>query len=146
MADFKAINRSGQEHENSAIWSSALREIMEALLRRHPADGRQTADRIVIESMFGIPNGPNYALMARNMVAAADALSPSDRDVVCSAMIARGVAVPDCVPRGEVTLFQSTTSQLLINVAGQIERASLQIDGTGTFTLIRRCEVVDWNS
>src|SRR5262249_31370951 len=66
MADFRAIDRSGQEHDNSAIWSSALREIMESLLRRHPDDGRQRADRIVIESMFGIPNNPTFALLAHN--------------------------------------------------------------------------------
>jgi hypothetical protein len=136
MADFAAIERPGQEHENGAIWSSALREIMEALLRRHPADGRQRADRIVIESMFGIPSNPTFAILAHNMVAAADALTPADRDVVCSAMIARGISVPDCVPRGEVTLFQSSVSRLTIDDPRAIERIELRVDGSGTFVLI----------
>jgi hypothetical protein len=136
FADFRAVEHPGQEHENGAIWSSALREIFDALLRRHPEDGRRLSDRIVIESMFGIPSSPTYAILAANMVHAADALSPADRDVVCGAMTGRGIPVPDCIPRGELTLFQSSTSRLQITDPRAIERIALQVDATGAFVLI----------
>ena len=138
FADFRAIERAGQEHENGAIWSSALREIFEALLRRHPESGRQLSDRIVIESMFGVPSSPTYALLARNMVSAAATLSPADRDAVCVAMAKRGIAVADCnrVPRGELTYFQFSASQLTIADPRAIERVAVHVDGTGTFVLV----------
>jgi len=134
MADFRANEQPGQEHENGAIWSSALREIFEGLIARHPATGRQLSDQIVIESMFGIPNSPTFALLARNTVAAARALSPSDRDVVCAAMNRRGIAVADCdpAPHGEWTLFQSSRQSLVITDARQIEQLTVQADVAGS--------------
>jgi hypothetical protein len=133
MADFRAVESPGQEHENGAIWSSALREIFEGLVARHP-NGRQLSDQLVIESMFGIPNNPSFALLARNMVAAARALSPGDRDVVCTAMTRRGIAVADCdlAPHGEWTLFQSSRQSIVITDARAIERLMVQADVAGS--------------
>jgi uncharacterized RmlC-like cupin family protein len=51
-------------------------------------------------------------------------------------MAGRGIVVTDCVPRGEVTLFQSSTSRLVIADPRLIERITLQVDGSGTFVLI----------
>jgi hypothetical protein len=134
MADFRAIERAGQEHENSAIWSSALREIFEALVARHPANGRQLSDQIVIESMFGVPSNPTFAILARQTVAAARALSPGDRDVVCAAMNRRGIAVAECdpTPHGEWTLFQSSRQSIVVTDLRAIEQLAVQADVAGS--------------
>lgn len=133
MADFRAVERPGQEHENGAIWSSALRDIFEGLITRHPESGRQLSDRIVIESMFGIPNNPTFALLARQTVAAARALSPNDRDVVCAAMNRRGIVVADCdpAPHGEWTLFHSSRQSIVITDMRAVERLAVQADVAG---------------
>ncbi|MEK6374629.1 MAG: M36 family metallopeptidase [Acidobacteriota bacterium] len=134
MADFRAVERPGQEHDNGAIWSSALREIFEGLIARHPATGRQLSDQIVIESMFGIPSNPTFALLARQTVAAARALSPNDRDVVCAAMNRRGIVVADCdpAPHGEWTLFQSSRQSIVITDVRAVERLAVQADVAGS--------------
>ncbi len=131
MADFRAIERAGQEHENGAIWSSALREMFEGFVARRPAGGAQTSDKIAIESMFGTPTNPTFAGMAAQVVRAARALAPNDADIVCGALTRRGIAVADCTPRGEWTLFQSSAATLVIDDPRTIERLTVIAGVTG---------------
>jgi hypothetical protein len=134
MADFLAVELPGQEHENGAIWSSALREIFEGLVARHPVTGRQLSDQIVIESMFGIPSNPTFTVLARKMAAATRSLSPNDRDIVCTAMNRRGIAVAECdpAPHGEWTLFQSSRQSIVITDTRAIERLTVLADVAGS--------------
>lgn len=131
FADFKALERAGQEHENGAIWSSALREMFESLVARHPSTGAQTSDKIVIESLFGTPTSPTFAVMGQQLVRAARSLAPNDVDLVCGAMRNRGIAVADCIPRGELTMFQSSTTKIVITDPRTIERLTVVTDVAG---------------
>jgi len=119
MNDYINSEISGTEHKNGEIWSSALREIFDALVRRHGVtDGRRTADTLVLESMFGTPSDPTYAVIARKLLDADRALNGGTHAVtICSAFTARLIlGTSDCgaAPRGEVTLFQSTQQGLAI--------------------------------
>jgi subtilisin-like proprotein convertase family protein len=111
LADYLTADVSGTEHRNGEIWSSALREMFQAIIeRRGLAEGRRTLDTIVIESMFGPPPNPGFATIARNMLAADRYLYfGANGDVICAAMIARGI-LSDCapMPRGELTWVQSS--------------------------------------
>jgi subtilisin-like proprotein convertase family protein len=119
MNDYSNAGISGTEHKNGEIWSSALREIFDALVRCHGVtDGRRTADTLVIESMFGAPSNPTYATIAKKLL-------DSDRDInggthvatICSAFTARLIlSSSDCnaAPRADVTLFQSPQQGLAI--------------------------------
>ncbi|MFP5246829.1 MAG: proprotein convertase P-domain-containing protein, partial [Thermoanaerobaculia bacterium] len=137
MADYETVDSSGVEHRNGAIWSSALREI-------HQAIGREPADKIVVESLFTAPPRPTFATMARQMIEADRLLhGGAHASVICSAMTARGI-LRDCdgLPRGEQTLFQSTarsipipdassagiTSTLTIHDARTIEELFVRLD------------------
>lgn len=112
MNDYNNSDLSGTEHKNGEIWSSALREIFDALVRRHGVtDGRRTADTLVLESMFGAPSDPTYATIAKKLLDADRALNGGvHAATICSAFTARLIlAVSDCeaAPRADVTLFQS---------------------------------------
>jgi subtilisin-like proprotein convertase family protein len=139
MADYIVSDASGTEHRNGEIWSSALREIFLAI-------GKRTTDILVIESHFGVPPNPTYAIMARRMLDV-DRLLNGGRNAstVCASMVVRGIlAASDCdlEPRGERTLFQSPdrgiaipennatgiVSRLVITDPRAIEKLSVRLD------------------
>jgi subtilisin-like proprotein convertase family protein len=101
MVDYDTNETSGVEHRNGAIWSSALREI-------HQSIGKHDADTILLESLFGAPARPTFAVMARRMLEADRLLyQASHAGAICSAMYARGILTQcDVTPRGELTHFQ----------------------------------------
>lgn len=114
MADYNRNDTSGVEHRNSAILSSALREIRTRLDRR-------SADRLVLESLFATPPRPTFASMARRLIEADAVLHRgANASLICAVMRARGI-LDDCeiVPRGEITLFQSRERGLPIPDLGQ---------------------------
>lgn len=124
MADFVAVDHSGFEHRNGAIWSSALKDI-------RVATDRRTADTLVIEGMFGTPSNPTFAGQARRMLAVDTALNGgANNAVICRAMTLRGILdVGTCgaPPRGEVTLFQSTTSTIHVSDARAIDDVMVRV-------------------
>jgi subtilisin-like proprotein convertase family protein len=147
MNDYNNSDISGTEHKNGEIWSSALRQIFDALVIRHGVtDGRRTADTLVLESMFGAPSNPTYATIAKKMLDADRALNGGvHRAALCSAFTARlilGSDDCDAAPRGDVTLFQSAqqgiaipdnapagvTSTLDITDTRAIERLSVNVN------------------
>lgn len=109
MADYVRGDVSGIEHRNSAIFSSALREIRTRL-------PRAVADTIVIESLFGAPPRPTFATMALRLLQADQQLYQGRHaGLICSAMYARGILTGcDVTPRGEITHFQSAQRGLAI--------------------------------
>ena len=109
MADYKRSGGSGTEHENGAIWSSALRQIFLAI-------GKRAADTIVIESHFGAPPNPTFAAMAAKMLDADRLLyGGANADAICTAMTERGIlSVCERLPRGERTFFQSPQQGIAI--------------------------------
>lgn len=109
MADYERLDSSGVEHRNAQILSPALREIFLKL-------GRTTTDVILIESLFGAPPQPTFAIMARRMIEVDRLLfGGAHRDTICAAMTARGIAVScDGTPRGELTVVQSPDRSILI--------------------------------
>lgn len=127
MADYVRRDSSGVEHQNSTIWSSALRELFLALDSRHgPAEGKRISDTLVVESMFGLPADPTFAANAQRLVFV-DALlfEGKHAPLICAAMTTRGI-LSDChagMPRGEWTLFQNPEQGLAIpdvNAAGAV--------------------------
>ena len=119
MNDYITGDASGTEHKNGEIWSSALREIFDALIQRHGAtSGRRMADTLVIESMFGAPNDPSYAVIAKKLIDSDRLLNGGAHTAtICSAFVSRLILTSgDCVraPRGEVTFVQSPQHGLLI--------------------------------
>jgi subtilisin-like proprotein convertase family protein len=112
MADFQRSGGEGTEHENGMIWSSALREIFDAMRGRYGDDpGKRHTDTLVIEGTFGAPPTPTFAAMAKKLLDA-DRILYGGADVsnICAAMITRGIlAAGDCngLPRGDTTLFQA---------------------------------------
>ncbi len=119
MNDYINGATSGTEHKNGEIWSSALREIFDDLVRRHGVtDGRRMADTLVLESMFGAPSDPTYAVIALKLLDADRALNGgSHASAICTAFTTRLIlGSSDCnpAPHGEVTLFQSTQQGLAI--------------------------------
>ena len=139
MADYDTLEAPGSEHRNGLIWSSALREIFLAL-------GRHVTDTIVIESLFGAPVQPTFAVMARRMIDADRLLyGGAHAPVLCAAMVARGILPGGrctIVPRGELTIFQSgeraipipeadpegIVSELVIGDARAIESLFVRVD------------------
>jgi subtilisin-like proprotein convertase family protein len=91
IADFKSSNDPGTEHLNGEIWSSALRDIFLAI-------GKENTDRVVLESLFGIPPSPSFHDMAQRMVESDRALrGGADMSVICGAMTLRGIfAAGEC--------------------------------------------------
>jgi hypothetical protein len=152
MSDYIASDASGTEHKNGEIWSSALREIFLDLTSRYGTDrGKRMADTLVLESNFGVPAAPTFALMARKLLDADRAINNGAHvPLVCAAMTARGILAPvDCTPppRGEVTWFQSVdhgvsgnaiTSTLTINDPRPVDRLTVNvaIEGAAQITLI----------
>jgi len=119
MNDYIVGEISGTEHKNGEIWSSALREIFDALVQRHGvAAGRPMADTLVLESMFGAPSDPTYANQARKLIDADRILNGGAHGAtICSAFITRlilGASDCDRTPRGDVTFTQSPQHGLLI--------------------------------
>lgn len=98
MADYIRSETAGTEHRNGEIWSSALRELFLAI-------GKQKADTIVLESHFGVPPNPTFAVMARRMLDADRLLYAGvNAAAICAAMGRRGIT--DCAtltPHGELT-------------------------------------------
>src|SRR4029077_4811549 len=93
MNDFINADVSGTEHKNGEIWSSALREIFDALVRRHGVtDGRRMADTLVLESIFGASSNPTYAEIAGKLIDA-DRLphNGAHASVICSAFVLRRI-------------------------------------------------------
>ncbi|HET8796493.1 MAG TPA: M36 family metallopeptidase, partial [Thermoanaerobaculia bacterium] len=101
-ADYDRTDRSGIEHRNGTIWSSALREI-------HEAVGRDAADTIILEAAFGVPSPATFAGVARLLLHADQLLyGGTHAPAICAAMTRRGI-LSDCYQewRGELTVFQS---------------------------------------
>lgn len=137
MADYDRTESSGIEHRNGEIWSSALREIRQAI-------GQHDADTIVLESMFGAPARPTFAVMARRMLEADRLLyQAAHAGAICSAMFSRAILTEcDVTPRGELTVFQShdyglpipensptgVTSTITIDDARLIEKLYVRVD------------------
>lgn len=135
MADYDRTTRTGVEHQNGTIWSSALREIHQAL-------GRDVADTIFLEANFDVEAQPTFASVAR-LILRADRLlyGGAHAATICAAMTRRGI-LADCgeAPRGELTLFQAAdrniaiadlatiTSTLAISDARAIERVLVRVD------------------
>jgi zinc metalloprotease ZmpB len=122
MADFKRVERAGQEHENGAIWSSLLREVYEGLEKRDDA-----ADKLIVESLFGMPTNPTFAIAGRQLY---DAVRPTlNDDIVCRALNRRGILIAECdrTPRGD-TLFHSSTDTIVIDDPRLIERLVVVTD------------------
>ena len=132
MADYITRDSSGVEHQNSVIWSSALREIFLALDARHgAAEGKRISDTLVVESMFGLPASPAFADNARRLLFVDSLLfEGTHAPVICAAMSARAI-LTDCaagLPRGEWTLSQSSDHGVPIpdvNSAGVVSRVTI---------------------
>lgn len=135
MADYINSDTSGTEHKNGEIWSSALREIFMSA-------GKRTTDTLVLESTFGVPAEPAYAVMAQRILAIDRTLNGgANVPAICAAMTKRGIlAGSDCTasPRGEVTWFQSTASTITITDPRPIASLTLHtsIVGDAQVTLI----------
>jgi subtilisin-like proprotein convertase family protein len=119
MADYNRNESSGVEHQNGAIFSSALREILVTLANESGdvAEARRIADTILIESLFEAPPHPTFAVMAQRLLESDRLLyGGAHAATICAAMTTRGI-VSDCagaLPRGELTLFQSPQRGLAI--------------------------------
>ncbi|HUO84000.1 MAG TPA: M36 family metallopeptidase [Thermoanaerobaculia bacterium] len=117
--DFIDRDQPGTEHRNGEIWSSALREIFAGIVAREGiVEGKATADRIVLEAMFGAPTWPRFATIARNMLEVDSALTSGRyQTTICGAMQARGIlSMTDCavIPRGEFVLHPGQGAGALI--------------------------------
>jgi len=123
MSSFNTSNSRGNEHRNGEIWSSALREIfVDAVSRFGAVEGKRRIDTIVVESHFGVPVSPSYAILAEKMLAADRALFVgSNQSAICGAMTSRGIGVNSCSgPRGEAITFSSLVTQLSIPDPGTV--------------------------
>ncbi|HJQ40657.1 MAG TPA: proprotein convertase P-domain-containing protein [Thermoanaerobaculia bacterium] len=122
MRDYDTVEAAGVEHRNGAIMSSALRELFLAL-------GKPVTDTIVIESFFGAPSLPSFAVMAQRIINADQLLyGGSHQTTICSVMMARQILTIDqCAmrPRGEWTQFPSGERAIPIPDADQTGIVSL---------------------
>lgn len=109
MADYETGDAPGVDYRNAQIWSSALREI-------HVAIGKRPADTIIIESLFGAPPRPTFAVIAQRMLAVDRQMyGGAHADVLCAAFTSRGIlATCNTLPRGEETHIQSNAHDLAI--------------------------------
>jgi subtilisin-like proprotein convertase family protein len=127
MADYKNASDPGTEHLNGEIWSSALRDVFLAI-------GKETTDRVVLESLFGIPPAPSFHDMAQRMVEADRALrGGADVNVICGAMTLRGIfTAGECgTPlRGEYTAYPAAISVTPIPDDGTPVTSSVTITDT----------------
>lgn len=141
MDDFLRVDSAGFEHRNGGIWSSALREIFTSLVARYGVEqGRRAVDTIVIESLFGAPVNTTYAGQARKILAADSALSGgANRTAICRAMLERHIlSLEECgaQPRGEWTLYQSSTSTIHVDDIRAIDDINVRVDATGRISLV----------
>jgi subtilisin-like proprotein convertase family protein len=145
MADYQGGDVSGVEYRNGSIWASALREIHQDMVATYGLPlGRRIADTTILESAFGAPSQPTFAVMARRLIEADRLLNGgAHAATICRAMTARGI-LEDCAssPSGEQTLFQShdrglaipeidpagVTSALVIHDTRAIERLYVRVD------------------
>jgi subtilisin-like proprotein convertase family protein len=127
IADFKSANDPGTEHLNGEIWSSALRDLFLAA-------GKTTTDRIVIESLFGVPPAPSFHDMAQRMVESDRALTGgANVNVICGAMTVRGIfAAGECgAPlKGEYTAHPAPISVTPIPDGGAPLTSSITVTDT----------------
>lgn len=119
MDDYVLTDRGGAEHINGEIWSSALREIFMTLIGRHGVgEGRRIADRLILESQFGIPTSSNFRLGGMRMLEVDRVLNGgSHGSELCAALtLRRIIAASDCdpTPRGDVTTYQSPEQNIVI--------------------------------
>lgn len=140
MSAFLRAGEPGTEHENGEIWSSALREIfVDVSSRQGIEQGRRIADTIVLESLFSAPSNPTLAGQAQRMLDADAALNGgANARAICRAMTERAVLIAgacDAAPRGELTVFQSTTSILHIDDTRAIEDILVRVEADGAATL-----------
>jgi len=124
LADFKSSTDPGTEHLNGEIWSSALRDVFLAI-------GKENTDRIVLESLFGIPPSPSFHDLAQRMVESDRALrGGADVNVICGAMTLRGIfAAGECgAPlKGEYTSHPAAISVTTIPDDGTAVSSSVTI-------------------
>lgn len=119
MDDYSSSEGSGTEHLNGSIYASALRQFFMEMVSRYGAlEGRRTADRVVLEGLFGMPPAPTFRVAARKLLEA-DALlnGAANSREICAAMSLRkilGFDECDSSPKGEVTLFQGTERGVVI--------------------------------
>jgi hypothetical protein len=124
MGDFLRVDSSGFEHRNGEIWSSALRDIFLS------TQNHRGVDVIVLESLFGAPANPTFAWQAKRLLEVDAAMGSAFRPAICRALTTRGIlAVTDCAkqPRGEQTLFQSTTSSIRVDDMRAIEDVLVRV-------------------
>ena len=151
MADYERSDLSGSEHRNGAIWSSALRELREQL-------PRAVMDSLVLESIFGAPPRPTFAVMAQRLLETDQLLYQGvHAGAICSAMATRGI-LSECGVRlrGELTHLQSrdrllgipdnsstgVTSTLLVHDGRAIEKLHVRVDITHSARGDLRIELV----
>lgn len=126
MASYDTSDVAGVEHRNGQIFSSALRELF-------LAHGRAVIDTILVESVFGAPPLPSFAIMAQRMIEADRLLyGGAHAAAICAVMTARGIfAASGCEvasPRGEWTHVQSSERAIAIpeaNSAGIVSRLAV---------------------
>ena len=119
MDDYLIAEQRGIEHRNGEIWSSALHEIFLAIVGRDGfAAGRPNADRLILESHFGMPPLPRFKTAARRLLETDRLLYAGNHAaIVCAAMTTRKIfTASDCdlIPRGDFTMFQSLTRNTII--------------------------------
>ena len=113
MDDYIQGDGRGNEHRNGEIWSSALREIFLAFVQNDGVEeGRRNADRLMVESIFGMPPTPTFQTGARKLLQADQLLyRGSNFQAICAAMISRkilGAAECNATPRGDFTLYPAS--------------------------------------
>lgn len=119
MADYILSNQRGTEHRNGEIWSSALREIFVGVVGEEGLErGKRTADRIVLESLFGMFPSPTFTAVAERMLDVDHELTGgAHARRICSAMTIRGVLpLTSCSPppRGELRLYAGPIASFAI--------------------------------
>ncbi len=141
MAQYITNDNRGVEHQNGEIWSSALRQIFEAIVSRIGAkEGRRVADTLALEGAFGVGAQPTFRDLAQRMINA-DRLLNGARNVavICTAMTTRGIlATSECgaPPRGESVVLPGSNSGASIP-DGNADGISLRRSVTDT-RIIRR--------
>jgi subtilisin-like proprotein convertase family protein len=128
MADFKSSNDPGTEHENGEIWSAALHDIFLAI-------GKENTDRVVLESLFGVPPSPSFHDVAQRMVEVDRAMrGGADVTAICAAMTSRGIfAAGECgtsLHEEITTLYPATITTTPIPDDGTSVTSTVVIDDT----------------
>ena len=121
MNDYISSDSRGTEHRNGEIWSSALREIFLSFVAADGvALGRRNADRLVVESIFGLTSGTSFYAAGRQLILADGSLyGGAHASTICAAMTSRGIfSGADCGagPRGETTLFAKIENRQIPDV------------------------------